>query len=191
MTRSQGRWAVAAVAVAIALAGCSTTTPGTPTATPGATTGETSSRSAPTTSKTDDNDSLAALDPCDLMTSTARAELGISDSGKVDESPSGKGCEWEAKPSGLDGHFLFGAIVYPKLGVDKVNSSGEKTETTIGGRRAVRSTGAAGSVYAVSLEVTPSSRVDVEFIGGGGRVPAEQMWSWVEKWANLVEPELP
>ncbi|WP_235925993.1 DUF3558 domain-containing protein [Actinokineospora pegani] len=187
----QGRRAIAAVAAAIALAGCSTTTPGTPTAEPGVTTGGTSSRSAPTTSETDDSNDLAALDPCGLMTPTARAELGISNSGTADELPSGKGCEWEAKPSGLDGHFLFGAVVYPKLSVDKVDSSEGKTETTIGGRRAVRSTGAAGSVYAVSLEVTPSSRVDVEFIGGGGRVPAEQMWSWVEKWANLVEPELP
>ncbi|WP_197523554.1 DUF3558 domain-containing protein [Actinokineospora pegani] len=161
--------------------GCSTQTPGQPIPAEDV---STSAATEPTTSTT------GALDPCSLLTADAKAELGVSGSGDPDELPSGKSCAWQVSSAASGGNgFVLGTAVFPEFGLEQVSSSGPTTEITVGSRRALKSTGAGGSVFAISLEVTPSSRVDVSStIGGAGE---EEAWARVQRLAELVEPQLP
>ncbi|WP_156757940.1 DUF3558 family protein [Actinokineospora pegani] len=170
-------------AAALILTACTSTTPGTPT--PDRATTPTST--AQTTEPSQSSDTLADLDPCTLLTTEARTELKGETTPLEDELPSSRSCRWNTDDV-LDGaKFGFGITIFPKLGVDKVNSYGPKTEITINGRRAVKATGAAGTVYSICFEITPTSRVDVSYAGGDG----DPKWARVQRLAELVEPELP
>ncbi|WP_407924363.1 DUF3558 family protein [Actinokineospora pegani] len=124
---------MAVLACAGLLAGCTNSTPGVPTpGLPTATPQDSQVTSVPAPSESDGD--LASLDPCTLLSSQARTDFGVTGSGEPDEQPSAKTCEWRAQPAGSTESFAFAVGVFPKLGVDKVNSTGEKTETTVGGR---------------------------------------------------------
>ncbi|WP_424188926.1 DUF3558 domain-containing protein [Actinokineospora sp. G85] len=164
--------------------GCSTQTPGQPIPAGDA---STSAATEPTTSTTGAD--LTSLDPCSLLTADAKAELKVSGPGDPDKLPSGKSCAWQVSSAASGGNgFVLGTVVFPELSLEQVNSHGPTTEITVGSRRALKSTGAGGSVFAISLEVTPSSRVDVSSTIGAGE---EEAWARVQRLAELVEPRLP
>ncbi|WP_156754059.1 DUF3558 domain-containing protein [Actinokineospora pegani] len=182
--------AIAIVALLTALTACSTTTPGAPVAEPPQTGSETN-RSTADGDGTDKERALVALDPCELITPEVHAEFGVDSDANFQEFPSSRSCKWNGTPPGMTGRFAFGYAIFAKLGVDEVVSRNEKKEITINGRRAVTSIRGAGDVYAISLEVTPTARLDVQFNGGAGRNPVEQMWERATRLAELVEPKLP
>ncbi|WP_424189914.1 DUF3558 domain-containing protein [Actinokineospora sp. G85] len=170
------------VAAALLLAGCTSAAPGTPipapTSTPVSQNGKTT---APPTS------TLTALDPCTLLTSQARSELKGEATPEKIEFPSSRACQWNTTEV-VDGYkFGFTIGIFPKLGLDKINSYSQKIDTTVNGRKAVRFTGAGGSGYSISLELTPTSRVDLVYVGRED----DSMWARVQRLAELVEPELP
>ena len=131
---------------------------------------------------------IAALDPCDLLTPAAKSTLGVTGSPEPDETRSAKVCQWKvAKESVADG-YTYAVAIFPRLGIDKVVADGEKKELTIGPRRAVESLRGGGAACAVSIEITPTSRVDVQ-ANGGPTGPA--LCPMVLDAARLLEPELP
>lgn len=133
------------------------------------------------------DDTLASLDPCELFTSSARSALGVLGAPQPDETPSAKTCQWSLGTGTAAERFTYGVGIFPKLGVDKVNSTGPKKEITVGSRRAIESLGGGGAVCAISIEVTATSRVDVQATGRDGA----SLCPKVLEAAKLVEPELP
>ncbi|MCG8914196.1 DUF3558 domain-containing protein [Actinokineospora sp. PR83] len=169
---------------------CSTQTPGHPTAVATEPDGSdrTTTSATPSQPPTSDNP-LATLDPCDLFTPAAKTALGVTGSPQPDETRIAKLCQWKvAKETGAES-YTFTVAAYPELGIDKVVATGEKKSLTMGTHRAVQSLGGpTGSVCAVALEVTATSRVDVLATGAGG---GATLCPQVLDAAKLVEPELP
>ena len=183
---------VASAMVLAGVAGCSQETPGRPVAdtTGTSTTSGSGSSSAPrtTSSGPGGGGSLATLDPCDLLSAESKTALGVTGAPKPEEFPSSKLCQWRVNdnPTVPDG-FSLGVAVFPESGIDRVNATGEKVPVTVGARRAVRSSRSGGSVCAISLEVTATSRVDVQASGSGD--PA--LCTVAMEAAEVVEPGLP
>ncbi|WP_424189621.1 DUF3558 domain-containing protein [Actinokineospora sp. G85] len=183
--------AIAIAALLMALTACSTATPGTPIAEPTQAGSETN---RPPTSNKDDTDkdrALAALDPCDLITPEVRTEFGIDTDANYKEFPSSRTCNWNGTPPGTTERVAISYGIFAELGLDKIAARNDKKEITVNGRRAISSIGGAGNIYAISLEVTPTSRVDILFSGGGSQTPVEQMWERATRLAELVEPKIP
>ncbi|OLR92052.1 DUF3558 family protein [Actinokineospora bangkokensis] len=132
---------------------------------------------------------LADLDPCAVLSDTARADLGVDGAPQPQRSASGRLCRWlvHDDPAVPDGYAL-GVSVFPGLGLDQVVASSGKAQLTIGTRRAVRSLRAGGSVCAVSVEITPTSRIDVQATSGSD---GAAMCPTAERAARLLEPGFP
>ncbi len=107
---------------------------------------------------------------------------------KRSELPSSLLCQWIVRDDPVvDDRYTLGVVFFPEAGLDRVVANGEKIRLTLGARRAVQSLRGAGGGCAVSIEVTPTSRVDVQTTGQDGRAlcPA------AKRAAELVEPEIP
>ena len=189
-TVKQSRVLVALVITVMAgTVACSTETGGraVPDSTGAATTTpeESTSDSVEPTSET--NGDLAAVDPCDLLTPSMKTTLGVTGEPQPEKTPSAELCQWSVDKGSIADSFTYGIAVFPRAGIDKVVAVGEKKEITVGSRKAIESLRAGGAVCAISIEVTPTSRVDVQASGGDGAAlcaPALEA-------AELVEPELP
>ncbi|EWC61774.1 hypothetical protein UO65_2961 [Actinokineospora spheciospongiae] len=104
-----------------------------------------------------------------------------------DETASSKYCQWATGTGTAAERFTYGVAVFPELGIDKVVADGEKKPLVVGQRKAVESLRSAGGVCAISIEVTPTSRVDVQAVGRDGAALCPK----VLEAAKLIEPELP
>ncbi|OLR90207.1 DUF3558 domain-containing protein [Actinokineospora bangkokensis] len=170
------------VSVVAVTAGCSTATPGQPVpqevgAAPSA------SGSAPV--------DLADLDPCGLLTESARAELDAAPGKRARDLPSSTGCQWKVNPgAAISESYTVDVAIYPELGTDRITSTGAKTPMSVNSRPAVRFLGAGGSVCVISLEVSATSRVDVS-ANGAGTNDGALLCPRAETAAELIEPELP
>ncbi|EWC61320.1 hypothetical protein UO65_3376 [Actinokineospora spheciospongiae] len=131
---------------------------------------------------------MASLDPCEMLTDAQKRTLGVTGEPKPNETTSSKYCQWQVddNPAVPDGYAL-GVLVFPESGIDQVNAVGEKTPVTVGSRRAIQSVRAGGSVCAISIEVTATSRVDVQASGDD----APELCTAALDAAKVVEPELP
>ncbi|MCG8915167.1 DUF3558 domain-containing protein [Actinokineospora sp. PR83] len=153
-----------------------------------ATGGSGESGSPSTTSPDSGGGSLASLDPCEMLTDSQKSELGVTGQAEPDETTSAKYCKWrvDANPA-VPGGYQLALAVFPELGLDRVNAVGEKTPVPVGSRRAIQSLRAGGGVCAISIEVTATSRVDVQASGGDGKALCPAALDA----AKVVEPELP
>lgn len=131
---------------------------------------------------------MASLDPCEMLTDSQKSELGVTGEAKPSKTTSSNLCQWQVDDNpAVPGGYALGVLVFPKLGIDRVVAVGEKVPVTVGSRRAIQSFGAGGSVCAISIEVTATSRVDVQASGDG----APELCTAAMDAAKVVEPELP
>ncbi|MCG8914844.1 DUF3558 domain-containing protein [Actinokineospora sp. PR83] len=137
-------------------------------------------------SEPDGAESPAALDPCELLTSSARDALGVTGAAQPDETPSARYCQWALGTGTAAERFTYGVAVFPGLGIDRVVADGEKKPLVVGARKAIESL-RSGATCAISIEVTETSRVDVQATGRDGASLCQK----VLEAAKLVEPELP
>ncbi|WP_306743858.1 hypothetical protein [Saccharothrix yanglingensis] len=163
------------------LAGC-TSTPGTPTPeTTGAATATTGGATSPTTSGAAAGDGLADFDVCAELEGVASA-LGLTEI----ERKGAQDCE--ARYAGRIGVRVK---AQPELGVEEFvpGSDSKISDLPLGGHRAKLVTAPlTTSSCAVTIEVTPSSRVDVV---SSSPATQEQACEAATKVATAVEPKLP
>ncbi|EWC60051.1 hypothetical protein UO65_4617 [Actinokineospora spheciospongiae] len=122
-----------------------------------------------------------------MFTDSIKARLGITGSGTPNSAPSSEACRWKVDKGTVADSYTIGVVVFPKLGLDEVVSTGEKTPVQVADRRAIQSLRAAGSVCAISVEVTATSRVDVQITGDD----ATALCPKALEAAELIEPALP
>lgn len=157
--------------------------------TPGTTTSEPPTESGPpSTSKTTGaGDSLASVEPCELLNSSAQSALGITEERGEDELGGARVCGWRVRKATAAESFTYTVAIYESAGLTDIVSDGAVKPMKVGSREAAESLRSAGGGCAISLAVTESSRVDVLAVGGDGAklcAPALEA-------AKLVEPELP
>lgn len=147
------------IAVAIiGLSACSSQQPGGPMAT-------TSTTSAPTSTTTGDGTNaspLASVDPCSLITQSEIASNGYQP-GQTATAPDGRACRWEKPDNGatVDGYVLE-IIIYDKLGLDQLNTSGGTvSDYSVGDRHGKLYQATSLNTCDVALSTSSSSRIDI------------------------------
>lgn len=169
--------------------GCSDTTGGTPTTAPNVSTATSSGKPpSPTKSTTQAADNkLKDIDPCELISASTAAKLGITGEPSPTGSGSSRACEWRVRKGTVADSYTIGVVLFEKVGLKDVVADGEVTPLTIGGHEAGQSRRGSGSGCAVSIAITEKSRVDFQAVGGDGA----KLCDPVLEMAKLVEPELP
>ncbi|HET9142033.1 DUF3558 family protein [Actinophytocola sp.] len=181
------------MAVSAAVTSCATSTAGQPLP-EGDVGGTSTSRpsanpsSRPTTRPQTGGSPLADLDPCALLTASAKATLGITAAGERRKILDTRLCQWKVR--GPKDTYILGVGLLDKAGIDDI-PSGVPIEQlpNIGDHQAVRSKEAGGTTpCAVILGVTNSSRVELQATAG---TDVDKACELAMDMAKLVEPELP
>ncbi|WP_268891338.1 DUF3558 family protein [Actinokineospora pegani] len=133
---------------------------------------------------------LISLDPCTLPTPSMKTTLGLTKTPQTLTLPSSKSCSWQVGDGEISNRFNFSIAIFPKTGIDDVVADGEKKPVTVGSRRAIQSLRAASGVCAISIEVTATSRVDMQATGAGSN-DGSLICPKALAAAELIEPELP
>jgi uncharacterized protein DUF3558 len=172
------------LAAALALAACTSQTPGTGTPVTSSTGGDTS------TASTGANGSgLAAIQPCDLLDSGVVSQNGLHDNGPSTDSGA-RSCGWQ-KPTGIDTPgYSIGVDIRDNQGVGDLATSGFAiSDDPVGRHQAKLAKETNGDGCLVAISVTDSSRVDVTANTSAGDVDAA--CTLANQYAKLVEPKLP
>ncbi|MFT7836201.1 DUF3558 family protein [Saccharothrix sp. BKS2] len=173
------RSALPIVLLGAVLAGCSGT-PGTPSP---ETTGTAPTQDGPTSTTTSApaGAALADFDACAELERIA-PELGLT---QVEEQGD-RDCQ-----ARYDGRVGVRVKAWPELGTDEYvgGSASEISDVTVGGHRAKRITApVTTSSCAITIEITPTSRVDVL---SSSPATQEQACEAATKVATAIEPQLP
>jgi hypothetical protein len=172
---------------------CSDSTAGTPTAssTPNTATERPSTTGSSTSTKTSESadNKLQGVDPCDLLTASAAATLGVTGQPETEDTADDPSrlCNWRVRKDTIADSYTLGVVVFEKLGLKDVIAEGAITPLTIGSHQAGQSLHGQGGTCSVTLAVTERSRVDVLASGRDG----SKLCGPVLEAAKLVEPELP
>lgn len=190
MKRAVLVWPLAA-ALFVGVTGCSEKTPGTATPGDGTTTSTVDSSTAAPTKSTKPSSGpdspLGDVGPCDLMTSSAASELGLTGKGNEEKLGRGRSCRWSIRGATAKDSMALSVTIYDSLGLADVVANGEvKTIPAIGKHDAAQYTGVADNCV-FALSVSKSTRVDV---AGTGPL-FDKSCEVASKAAKLVEPELP
>lgn len=181
---ANGRLAIlpAGIVLLLGMAACAGSTPGTAAPSGGS---PTSAAGSPTSASA----SLAAVQPCDLL-----SDSEVSQNHLTAEGPkSGNGarsCTWtdDSFDDGLG--YVLGADLRDSQGVDSYNKDGfSVTTTTVGHHQAILAKGTTTTLCDVTIGVSPTSRVDLSVNTGSSDV--SQSCTLVERYAQLIEPKLP
>ena len=176
------------LAVALALTACSQSSSGTPT--PQNTTAETTTTSAKaSTSNTASTSPIADIDPCTLLSSTERAQLGNLGEGERNDLGGGIGCGWAAS-----GSHRATVVLNDKLSLDDFAKPGDQViDFTVNGRQAKKIPGnekaATDNMCEIGLEIGPHARAHIVVNMADGT--AEEACQLAEQVAQAVEPKLP
>jgi hypothetical protein len=172
------------------LAACSSGTVGTATPTQGGS--PATDGGGPTPSSSDSSGSgasLAALQPCDLISASVLTQLQLA---KSDSGSSGgaRSCSWQ-KPvdeNGVNG-YTAGVDIRDSQGLNDLDTDGfTVTSDEVGSHQAKELQSTVPGDCAVSIGVTDSSRVDVSVNAG---TDTSQACSVANQLAKVVEPQLP
>lgn len=180
-----------AAAGTIILGGCSDAQTGH--AVPNTGDGATSQTSAPAPSTgTSTDTTLAAIKPCDLLTSQEAAQFKAQGPGQVGDtqaSGSTSACGWHGR-SASDASVSFGIDIRASQGVDELQANGGTISDGKVNSRTARELQTVNAGCIVALAVTPDSRVDVSavVVGDDNSTQSCQIASNI---ANIVEPKLP
>jgi hypothetical protein len=133
---------------------------------------------------------LAAIQPCDLLSSSQVSQNGLTSEG----SSSGSGarsCKWKNTTADSGFGYVVSANIRDQQGISDINTDGVTvTNDPIGkhqARQAKDSDGGDGCM--VSIAVTDSSRVDVQ--ANDGNSDLNQASQLANQFATLIEPQLP
>lgn len=184
----------AAIAIPAALVGCTTTTAGLPTADHTSSTpkaggtaipGGDEDAATPPPSATAGGRPIRETAPCSLLSASDMAALSVLP-GKLDSDSTDddKGCLWY---SARQGDYTVKIDIYALLGTRNVQATGgTRPLGKIGSHEAVQYQ--QGTLCAISLAITDTSRVDVRVDAAGDYQKACEMVPGV---AQRVEPRLP
>lgn len=181
-------------ATLLGLVGCTDSTQGTATPSTSDITSTTSSSGTsskpgkPTTSTSDSPDSaLADVRPCSLLTASSASAMKVSGKGSEDRLGKGRLCQWIIPAESVRDQATLSIAIFDTLGLKDIVAKGEvKSIPKIGSHEARQFTGVAESCV-FSLEVGPSTRVDVS----GTAISFDKGCEVATAAVKLVEPELP
>jgi hypothetical protein len=180
-----GRLVVLPVMAALmGLAACNNSTPGNAVT---SSTGTSTSTNSP--SSTASGSGLAAIQPCDLLTSTELSQNGLTSNGPSTGSGARR-CRWDniAYDNGLG--YTIGADVRDGQGLKDFNTAGYSlNDDPIGRHQAKQAQQTNGDGCIVSIGVTTTSRVDV--LASNGAADVNQSCALANQYAKLIEPKLP
>src|SRR6266568_3554795 len=153
-----GRLVVLAMVVTalFGLVACTNTTPGAAVTPPVETT-----TSANTPSSTTSGSGLAAVQPCELLSSAEVSQNGLTSTGPTAGSGA-RSCGWDnnAYDNGLG--YTIGADIHDNQGIKDINTGGYSvSDDPIGHHQAKELRTTNGDLCSVVLGVTDTSRVDV------------------------------
>lgn len=165
-----------AAVLGLALAGCSSNEPGRATA---GDTPSTTSGSSPTSSSS--GSSIADVDPCSLLKADDVAKLNLTAAEKLDKNS----CQWRTPD-----RTLVRLNTYPTLGMKDIvpGPQSESSDVKVGTHNAqLIKKSLTNTACAISIELTTSSRVDINATGSKLDLtcPAAQSV------AEAIEPNLP
>jgi hypothetical protein len=124
---------------------------------------------------------IASVAPCSLLSAAEVADLRAGP-GKDEKVREARACTFNEG----DG-FVMGVAIYDELGIDDVVAHGEIKPVPVGAHKAVQWLGGIDTC-AVTLEITKTSRVDLQGTAGGNE---QKSCDLALKVAKLVEPRLP
>lgn len=186
--RAAGHMAIAAIAamIGLGLVACadakSSGTP-VPVTTETSAKSETKTTSTTATSSPTKADSLADTDPCELLSPSDKADLGVTKS----EGPENVGGARLCRVRTATGGFTPG--IWDKAGLAQIVAKGPMSDLTIGSHQAKQMRSDATGGCTVFLGVTASSRVDVVVQDRQG--DQDEACDLALRAAKLIEPNLP
>jgi hypothetical protein len=165
---------------ALSVSGCSTSQSGT--ASP--VSSDNAPPSASSSGSATGQPSVAAIDPCGILTAADLAQFGSFNPGKP-QTPSGaRSCAWDGRiVNASDPAFAVRIDVRDTAGIND-GPAGDSAE--VNGRPAVQSSLPAAGDCAIRLKMTDKSRVDVDVTG-----LVDKACDVASKLAYIVEPRLP
>jgi Protein of unknown function (DUF3558) len=172
------------MAALMGLAACTNNTPGN-----AVTSSTETSTSANSPSSTASGSGLAAIQPCDLLTSTELSQNSLTSNGATTGSGA-RSCSWDdnAYDNGLG--YTAEADVRDSQGLNDFNTAGYSlSDDPIGRHQAKQARQTNGDGCIVSIGVTTTSRVDVT--ANTGAADINQSCALANKYAKLIEPKLP
>lgn len=169
----------------LALAACTSTTPGT-----GATTLPPSSQQPATSSSAAPSGSaLASIQPCDLLTSGEISKNGLT--GQEESNDSGaRSCTWDndAFDNGLG--YTVGDDIRDTQGLADINTDGYSvSDDPVGSHQGKLAQQTNGDGCFVAIGVGTSARVDV--VVSTASADVQQSCALANRYAKLIEPKLP
>ncbi|GAA5171163.1 DUF3558 family protein [Amycolatopsis dongchuanensis] len=179
------------IAVTSLVVGCSSPQPGQ--AVPGPSSTATASQSASPSSDTAEADStLAAVQPCTLLTSQDIVQFKGQGPGKAEDTQTSgatSACGWLGR-SADDRSVSFGILIRAAQGVDELQPIGGAIRNGTVNSRTARQLASNDGGCTLTLKVGERSRVDISVVVGGQVDPTEacQIASNI---ANIIEPKLP
>ncbi|MGQ0840661.1 DUF3558 family protein [Actinokineospora sp.] len=172
------------VMISVGLAACGdTAAPGTPvpvTTTTGSNSETATSTAASSTSAK--SESLADTNPCDLLTNTDKATLGVTKVSGPERFGTGRICRLRTPEGGVD------PGIRTDVGLAGIVVDGAISDVTIGSHQAKQMRTTTGGCF-VFIGVTASSRVDV--LGSDRQGDQDEACDLALRAAKLIEPNLP
>jgi hypothetical protein len=166
------------------LVACSNSTPGTAVTPPAGTTTSTN-----TSSSTSSGSGLAAMQPCDLLTSTELSQNGLTSKGSSTGSGA-RSCRWQNTDYDNGLGYAVGADIRDQQGIKDINTDGYSiTDDPIGHHQAKEAQQTNGDGCIVIIGVTTTSRVDVS--ANTGAADINQSCVLANQYAKLIELKLP
>ncbi|WP_236790084.1 DUF3558 family protein [Amycolatopsis sp. GM8] len=178
-------FATAALGLAL-MSGCSSEQPGQPVPSTGGTSiSQTSSANA----STGQDETLAAIKPCDLLTAQEAAQFKAQGPGQVGDtqaSGSTSACGWHGRTAD-DNSVSFGVDIRATQGIDELRANGGTVTDGKVNSHAARQLQTVNGGCILSLRVGPKSRVDISVVADN----AAQSCQIASDIANIIEPKLP
>jgi Protein of unknown function (DUF3558) len=166
------------------LVACSNTTPGAAVTPPAGT-----ATSANTPSSTASGSGLAAVQPCELLSSAEVSQNGLTSTGPTTGSGA-RSCGWDNNSYDNGLGYTLGADIRDNQGIKDISTAGYSiSDDPIGHHQAKELRTTNGDLCAVVLSVTATSRVDVS--ANTGAADINQSCVLANQYAKLIEPKLP
>jgi hypothetical protein len=174
-----------AIGLAVLTTACGTSTAGSPQPTPTTR----SNPSAPDRSNTPENNALANLEPCDLLSSEEVGRLGLGYPGEEERVGGADTCSWY-----VSGNGGASAGIRPDQGIDDLNYKGDHAvPTKIGKYDATRIEAPLNAKYICHVVISTSKSSTVQVIATIDAVSTDTAAACdrATKTAELIAPKLP
>jgi hypothetical protein len=175
--------ATTSLVCAVALAACTSETPGFPSGTAaGVTTGQSSASASSGTAKP--KPPLANVEPCSLLGGADVSALGLKDQKADIKAGLYRGCNYRYSASTGSAKV----VIFDELGITDVTDRGQLTQLSVGKHEANQGVSPGGACV-IAIKITDKSRVDVSIVSGDG--DEKKACQLVLPTAQAVEKNLP